>query len=282
MIIDAHLHVWDLGRARYPWLTEDAGILHRDHAIEEILPTLAASGIGGAVLVQASDEAADTDLMIDVARRHPEVVGIVGWVPLDRPDLVPDALDRLSTEPLVVGIRSLVHELPPGWLAGAAQDESLSLLEAAGLTLDFPTKDPAALAELVALGERHPELGLVVDHLGKPPIGRGERERAQWRELLAAIAENPHASAKVSGLYSATGDPAAWTVDSIRPFVDDALELFGPGRLMYGGDWPVARIAGGYERMWDALTSILQHLDPADRDLVLGGAAERIYRLQNI
>ncbi|WP_378147913.1 amidohydrolase family protein [Cnuibacter sp. UC19_7] len=279
MIIDAHLHVWDLGRARYPWLTEGAGILYRDHAIEEILPTLAALGIGGAVLVQASDEAADTGLMLDVARRHPEVVGVVGWVPLDRPDLVPAALDRLTAESLIVGIRALVHELPPHWLAGAAQGESLSMLETAGLTLDFPTKDHLALDELVAIGERHPELRLVVDHLGKPPIGRGERERAEWRDLLAAVAENPRASAKLSGLYSSVGGPDAWTVDSLRPFVDDALELFGPGRLMYGGDWPVARIAGGYERMWDALTALLSPLDPGDRDLVLGGSAERIYRL---
>jgi L-fuconolactonase len=279
VIVDSHLHVWDLARAEYPWLTEDAGPLYRDHAFDEIAPTLRRLGIDGAVLVQASDEAADTALMLDTARRHPEVLGVVAWAPLDRPDLLPGVLAELQEDPLVVGVRVLVHEREPGWLEGAEQDRGLGLLAAAGLPLDFPTTGPAALAELPGIGARHPELSVVIDHLGKPPVGGDAHDRAEWRALLARAAENPRVSAKLSGLYSSVGALDSWTVDGLRPFVEDALDVFGPARLMYGGDWPVARLAGGYERTWDALQQLLAALTPEETALVLGGSAEQVYRI---
>ncbi len=84
---------------------------------------------------------------------------------------------------------------------------------------------------------------------------------------------------KVSGLYAATGDPDDWTVDAIRPIFDHVLDAFGPDRLMYGGDWPVSLIAGGYARVWSGIDELLGGLDAADRDLILAGTARSFYSL---
>ncbi|MEU7906482.1 amidohydrolase family protein [Actinoplanes sp. NPDC049118] len=105
------------------------------------------------------------------------------------------------------------------------------------------------------------------------------RSAPGWRALLAAAAENPLTHAKLSGLYPATGRLDSWTADTIRPFVDDAVELFGAARLMYGGDWPVSVLAGGYDRVWDALSTVVAGLAPAGRDAILGGTATAFYRL---
>ena len=125
--------------------------------------------------------------------------------------------------------------------------------------------------------ERHPGLRMVIDHLAKPPIGLADRE--PWWSLIAAAAENPNVSGKLSGLYSATGAPDAWTTEQVRPFFDRAVELFGPSRLMYGGDWPVAILAGGYTRLWEGLAPLLDSLSSEDRERVLGRTAADFYRI---
>ncbi|MDH6180180.1 L-fuconolactonase [Microbacteriaceae bacterium SG_E_30_P1] len=276
--IDAHVHVWDLTRASYPWLGPDAGALYRNYAFDDIAPTLADRGIGGAVLVQASDEAADTQVMLDAAAEHPEILGVVAWSPID--DAKQLTADLASFDgSRVVGIRNLVHEHPREWLDRPEVREGLSVLAASGLPLDFPTSTRHAIADVVTIGSEHPDLTIVLDHLGKPPIGGTPEERDEWRMLIAEVARNPRSVAKLSGLYAATGPLDSWTTDLVRPFVDDALEAFGAERLLYGGDWPIAVLAGGYERTWAAITEMLSPLSARERDAILHGTAERVYRL---
>lgn len=277
MIIDAHQHVWDLDRAAYDWMDAGLGSIHRTVRFDELAPTLDRLGIGGTVLVQSADNAADTDLMLEVASREPTVRAVVAWAPLDDPDALPPRLDWLRARPVVTGVRVLVHERAPRWLESPAADRGLGLLAESGLSLDFPTAGFAALAELPGIGSRHPDLRIVVDHLGKPPIGGDPDDRARWRALLADAAANPLTHAKLSGLYSSVGALDSWTVDAVRPFVHDALDLFGAERLMYGGDWPISVLAGGYERTWESVTTLLGELSAAERGAILGETAAAFY-----
>ncbi len=277
MIIDSHVHVWDPFRANYPWLGDGLGSLNRTISFDEIAPALAERGIGGAVLVQASDNVEDTAVMLEVAARHLAVLGVVAWTPLDRPEQVAVDLERFGA--IVVGVRNLVHEREREWVLQPAVGESLEVLAAAEVPLDFPTADFAALADIATLGERHPALTIVIDHLGKPPIGGDDAARAAWRGLIAECAANPRTVAKVSGLYASVGPLDSWTVDAVRPFVDDAIDLFGADRLLYGGDWPISELAGGYARTWDAVTVILADQPATEREAILGGTAARVYGL---
>ena len=275
MILDAHQHVWDLARSPYAWLGPQHGPIFRDVAEEEVLPSLRRCGVDGVVLVQADDTSADTALMLDTAARHPEVVAVVGYVPLEDPATTAELLPALAADPLVVGIRNLIHDRPdPDFLLRPDVQESLGLLAAAGLTFDVVSVLPRHLEHVPVLAERHPGLRLVIDHLSKPPIG--EEAAEPWAGLLARAAAAPNVYAKVSGLYPGR-DPERWTTGTIRPFVEHALDVFGPGRLMYGGDWPVSVLAGGYPAVWDGLQPIFAALAPDEAEQVLAGTAVRCY-----
>ncbi len=275
-VIDAHQHVWNLERASYPWLDSELSPIDRTIEFAELVPSLRRAGVDGTVLVQSADNPEDTALMLDVAAANPEVVAVVGYLPLDRPAEVAAQVERFRSDPLIVGVRNLIHNIPdPEWLLRADVDESLGLLEAAGLTFDLVSVLPAHLALVPRLVERHPELRIVIDHLSKPPIGLNDRE--PWWTLIGRAAEARTVFAKVSGLYSATSDSGAWTPDLIRPYLERALDVFGPSRLMYGGDWPISVLSGGYDRVWDGLNVLFAELDTADRERLLGGTAIEFY-----
>jgi L-fuconolactonase len=277
-VVDAHQHVWDPARAAYDWLAREDPSIQRPIGFDEALPALRRAGVDATVLVQAADNDEDTELMLDTAAAHPEVAAIVAYVPLDRPDRAAERLAELRRDPLVVGVRNLIHDIPdPDWLLRPEVDEGLGVLERAGVSFDLVSVLPRHLEHVTTLSERHPGLRIVIDHLSKPPIGLAERE--PWWTLIARAAENPLVHAKVSGLYAATDDPASWTVEQLRPFVDRALEVFGPDRLMYGSDWPVSIPYGGYGKVWDALSALFAELAEHERAALLGDTATRFYRI---
>lgn len=275
-VIDAHQHVWDLARSRYDWLDSDMAPIDRTIEIEELLPSLGRAGVDGTVLVQSADSYEDTELMLDVAAAHPVVVAVVAYVPLDRPAEVAERVGALRSNDLIVGVRNLIHTLPdPEWLLRPDVDESLGLLEEAGLSFDLVSVLPEHLALVPRLVERHPNLKIVIDHLSKPPIGLDDRE--PWWSLIGDAASSPTVYAKVSGLYSATDDPGSWTTESVRPFLHRAMETFGASRLMYGGDWPISILSGGYDRVWDGLQQLIGELPAAAQSQLWSGSAIEFY-----
>ncbi|MGD8168617.1 amidohydrolase family protein [Herbiconiux sp. P16] len=283
-IIDAHHHVWDLAAAHYPWLGPEAGPLFRSFDLDETAPARQSRGIDAVILVQAADNDEDTAHLLSVARAEPDVAGLIAWTPLDDPD---GTHRRLSTwadqDAPVVGIRSLLHERQDTrWILSPAVEGGLRAIADAGMPLDYVTADHNALAHLPELTTRHPDLVVVVDHLGKPPIGGDRDSFDDWRRLLLAAARSPLVRAKVSGLYPAHGPLDRWRADDIHRFVDTAMEILGPSRLLMGSDWPIAELAGGYQRTWDALASAVASLSEGEKRDVMGGTAERVYALQGV
>lgn len=318
-VVDAHLHVWDPGRVRYPWLDPaadpDLAVLDRRYDLPEMVAPLAEHGVGSVVLVQAADSVEDSLAMLDVASRHRDLVaGVVAWVPLDRPDDAARLLDSWSHEP-VVGIRHLVHDEPDErWLLRPEVDAGLALLAERGLTFDVCAHTPALLALVPVLAERHPDLRLVVDHLAKPPIAAaggaaggpagsggsagagagagaaagtaagaaGPEEaaalRSVWERGIVAAARAPTVHVKLSGLNTVAGP--GWSAARFQPWVDVALEAFGPRRTLIGSDWPFARLAAdSFDAVWSATAGTVAHLGAEDRARVLGGTARAVYRL---
>ena len=281
VIIDSHQHVWDLNRAEYAWLSPESGGLYRSIDLAEVLPAFARAGVAGSVLVQSADNDDDTDYMLEVARNSTTVLGVVGYVPLHEPERAAVRLAELQQHPVFCGVRNLIHDRPdPHWLLRADVDAGLGLLEDAGVPFDVVGVLPEHLRAVLTISERHPRLKMVLDHLNKPPIGRDDG--GEWASLVAEVASNPLVFGKVSGLYSAVGDPSDWTIDAVRPYLDHAIDCFGPARLMYGGDWPVSTIAGGYDRIWAGISALLADLTDIDRDRILGGTAQEFYLLKGL
>ena len=280
MIIDAHQHVWDPERAAYDWLGPELAPIDRTFVFEESRDALRRAGVTASVLVQAADNDEDTELMLDTAARCPEVVGIVAYVPLDDAARSGERLAQLRRSKHVVGVRNLIHNLADqDWLLRDDVDAGLTAVARAGLAFDLVSVLPRHLEHATTIARRHPGLRIVIDHLSKPPVGGDDRE--PWWSLIEQAAQNPLVYAKVSGLYGTVGGPGAWTTDGIRPFFDRALEVFGPDRLMYGGDWPVSIAAGGYDRVWAALSELIGELAPDERAAILSDTAYAFYRLDD-
>lgn len=273
--IDSHLHVWDLGVSEYAWLGPQHGPIFRTFSPEEAVAELEAAGVDGAVLVQAEDSLRDTEHMLAVADRFPQMVGVVGWVQLDDPAAAVRQLDRWQQHPRFCGVRHLVHnESRADYLDLPPVRASLAELARRGLAFDVPDAWPGHLARVEGVARDLPELTVVVDHLAKPPRGTDRFE--DWRHTLEAVAAQPNTVAKVSGLYT---DAAPHTVEALEEVWELALAAFGPDRLMWGSDWPVAVLAGGYAEVTGVLWELAGRLSEPERDALLGGTASRVYRL---
>lgn len=273
--VDAHLHVWDLARGGYGWLTPDLGELYATFLPARARAEMHPCGVHVAVLVQAEDSARETQFLLDAADSHPWVAGVVGWVRLDDPETAERQLDAWQAHPRLCGVRHLVHDDPRAdFLSLAGVRESLDLLAERRLVFDVPDAWPRHLHAVAELAAALPGLSVVVDHLAKPPFGG--TDWPQWRDGLAAVAALPNVTAKLSGLHVGGVAPGP---DDLRAAWEVALELFGPQRLMWGSDWPMTVPGEGYRRTWERTTALLDGLGAADRDAVLGGTAVRVYRL---
>ena len=277
-LIDTHLHIWDLERGAYPWLGPEAGILYRTYAVDEVDAARREAGVDGAILVQAANNRRDTELMLESMAGHAWILGVVGWVDLMAGAATLATAAELKATGRVVGIRHLIHNEPdPDWIVQPAVLDGLRALADAGLAYDVVSVLPRHLAHVATVAEAVPDLTLVIDHLSKPPIASGDLR--EWRQLFAAAAEHPNVNAKVSGLDTAA-KPESWTVDDLRPAFDHALETLGPDRLMYGGDWPVSTLGGGYARQHAACTALIGGLSREEQQAIRSGTAIRVYGLE--
>ncbi|MFE5136413.1 amidohydrolase family protein [Streptomyces fagopyri] len=279
MRVDAHHHVWDLSVRDQDWIT-GPGLrpLRRNFTVGDLRPEAAAAGIGRTVLVQTVTVAEETPEFLGLARENELIGGVVGWTDLTRPD-VADELARLRELPggrYLKGIRHQVQGEPePDWLLRPDVRRGLAAVAEAGLVYDLVVL-PHQLPGCVRAALDHPGLTFVLDHLGKPPIADGGLE--PWAGQVRALAALPNTVGKLSGLVT-EADLARWTVDDLRPYAETALAAFGPGRLMFGSDWPVCTLTASYAQVVAVSAELTDVLDEGERADVFGGTALRVYRL---
>jgi len=273
--IDAHHHLWDLDRRPQPWLTGPAlDPIARTFRLAELAPLLAEHGIDATVVVQSSSSLPETRELLDIAAGSGGLVaGVVGWADLTDPGL-PEVLASL-TGPLV-GIRHQVQDEPdPGWLTRPEVHAGLKAVAGAGLVYDLLVT-PVQLAAAVETVRALPEVRFVLDHCAKPPIAAGGWQ--PWAGLITELATLPNVGCKLSGLVT-EADWERWRPQDVLPYARHVLDAFGPDRVMFGSDWPVATLAGRYADVYALAEQAVAALDPAEREAVFGGTAARLYGL---
>ncbi|MFK4226714.1 amidohydrolase family protein [Streptomyces sp. NPDC019890] len=279
VIIDAHHHVWDLSVRDQEWITgPEMAPIRRTFSLDDLAAETRTTGVGATVLVQTVTVADETPEFLALADGSDLVAGVVGWTDLTAPD-VADTLARLRELPggdRLVGIRHQVQGEPdPAWLLRPDVQRGLASVAAAGLVYDLvvqPHQLPAA-AEAAA---RLPELTFVLDHLGKPPIAAGELE--PWASDVRALAARPNTVCKLSGMVTEAAW-STWTTPDLSPYADMVLDSFGPGRLMFGSDWPVCRLAASYAEVLAAARALTHRLSDEERHAVFETTASRVYGL---
>ena len=268
-MIDAHFHLWRLGRNDCVWPTPDLASIHRDYELAEITALAGDAGVTSAILVQSQASERDTRWLIDVAKDSRLVAGVVGWTDLAAAN-VGERLDTLAGGGPLVGIRPLTEQCPDDWFDAPEIDAGLDALVARGLTFDALIR-PRHLASVNRLSARHPRLAIMIDHAAKPSIGI---DRAAWREAMAPLAARPNVLCKLSGLMTELAPDG--TADDLPPYIADLLALFGPERIVWGSDWPVLNLRGTYAA-W--LACALAAVPVTDLAAVLSGNAQRFYGL---
>ncbi|WP_432498692.1 amidohydrolase family protein, partial [Kineococcus auxinigenes] len=276
-VVDAHHHSWDPAGRRYPWM-ERPGLepLHRPFGLAELAREAVAAGVVTTVLVQTVAQTTETREFLTAAAASGGLVGaVVGWMDL-RGAAVADDLAALRAGPgghLLRGVRHQVEDEPDlEWLRRADVRRGAAAVAAAGLVHDLLVR-PDQLPAATALARELPGAVFVLDHAAKPPLEPAGL--AVWRERTTDLARCGNVLCKVSGLFTLL--PPGGGDELLEPVVRHLLEVFGPRRLLFGTDWPVSTLAGGYGDVVRRTTALLHGLSVAERDAVLAGTARSVY-----
>lgn len=278
MRIDAHQHFWKIDRNDYGWITPEIPVLFRDYMPPDLEPHLQKNGISHTILVQAAPTVEETEYILGLSEKTDSIAGLIGWLDLENPSFKAQ-YQRFCEHQKFTGIRVMIQEMDdPGILLSSPYIEALSYFAEEDLPVDFLVlaDQLPLLAELL---KRVPGLRGVIDHLAKPPIASGSLE--PWSSQMAEIAQHPGIYCKLSGMVT-EADPQGWTQEDFTVYVHGVLDLFGPGRLMFGSDWPVCLMAATYDEVIGVLQQILQErLSPQEMEPIFGANAARFYKLNS-
>ncbi|MBL8268783.1 amidohydrolase family protein [Steroidobacter sp.] len=278
MRVDSHIHFWRYDSQEYPWISADMQGLKRDLLPEDVRPLLDAAGIDSCIAVQARVAERETDFLLDLAGQYPWVAGVIGWVDLSS-DSLAQRLASWASNRKLMGFRHILQGDPnAGELVdSAAFRRGVALLQSRQMIYElliFADQLPA----VTDFSRRSDQHWLVLDHLGKPNIRN--RRLDSWRRDLAPIAALPHVVCKLSGLVTEANDASGkFDAAHLRDYLDVALEMFGPQRLLFGSDWPVCLLVASYAEAADIVERWSAQLSASDREWIWGSTAARIYGL---
>jgi len=275
--IDAHHHLWRAGVQKHPWRNESHGTLEADFGPEDLEPELRSANIDATVLMQSADEPAENDRLVEYAKSD-FVAGVVAWLPLSDREAALRELRRMHPHK-VCGVRALIGRDSLDWLT---RGESLALFQEIAqrnLAWDVVPVTTDQIAAILKLAAAVPELRIVVDHLGRPPIDVGGWQ--PWADHLKALAACPSVAVKVSVGIDVLTTWDSWKREDLIPYVRWVGEHFGASRLMLGSNWPVILLKSDYQRAWQDLLSAVRETFPgeAEQALLRGGTAEKWYGL---
>lgn len=275
MVIDAHHHFWRYNPREYGWISDSMSVLRRDFLPDDLEGAIRAAGVDGVVSVEARQSLAETDWLLEMAEQHDFIRGVVGWVPLISEHLTGD-LERLRGRKKLKGVRHVLQDEPDEhYMLREDFNRGIRQLKDFDLRYDVLVFE-RHLPQTVEFVDRHPEQVFVLDHIAKPRIR--DRVMSPWQENLRELARRPNVSCKLSGVVT-EADYRSWTPRELRPYMETALEAFGPRRLMFGSDWPVCLLASGYQRWHQIVREFASELSPDEQSWLFGRTAIDAYAL---
>ena len=278
-IIDTHLHLWDPGLIRYPWLDESPQ-LNRTYLLDDYHTAIASVPVEAMIFIQCeaafSAFEAEAAWVAELAQSEPRIKGLVAWAPLEKGGAVRADIERLKKHTILRGIRRIIQfETDPDFCLRADFIEGVHTLAEFGLSFDVCI-DHRHMSNILKFAERIPEVPMVLDHIGKPAISDGVIK--PWADQLRELAHFPHVSCKISGVAT-EADHDRWESDDLKRYIEVAIDAFGVDRIMFGGDWPVATQAIEYHRWVGILDEMMNGVSEIDQRKFWHNNAARFYRV---
>ena len=257
-------------------MSEELNILRRDFYPDHLREASEGSGITGTVVVEVERTARETRWLTSIAAEDPWIKGVVGWVDLMAPTICGD-LETLAQLPKIKGIRHPIHDEPdPHFLLREDFNRGIDELRNWKLSFDLLIYEDH-LPQTITFVDRHPNQIFVLDHIAKPRIREGSFH--PWREYLIELGRRENVYCKLSGMVTES-NWINWTAEEMQPYVETAIEAFGPQRLMFGSDWPLVTLASTYPRWINTIRSAITGLTPDERSWILWQSATRAYELE--
>lgn len=274
MTLDAHQHFWQYDPQRHAWIDETMHAIQRSFMPDDLQPLLQANGVEGTILVQVEQTLAENTFFLELASRFHWIKGVVGWIDLQAAEIEAQ-LAALSVYPLLKGFRHIAQGEPdPHFLVRKEVVRGIKALGKAGFTYDILIY-PHQMEAAIGLVAQCPDQPFVLDHLGKPYIRTGDIDG--WRKDISRLSANENVWVKLSGLVT-EADWNTWQPADIFPYLEVALECFGPKRLMWGSDWPVCLVAADYGRVLQLVRDFILPLSPSEQQGIMGDNCAAFYK----
>lgn len=284
-IVDTHHHLWDRKYAEMSWLNSDYGLLYDSFNASDYSDVATPVGVIRSVVVEAGNTEYDNQYLEKMADSSDVIGAFIANVELTSSTIDED-LDELQRNVKFRGVRMNMEGNPDrSILSNQAILNGLSTLSSKGLIYEFLVRT-YHLSDLLKVYEKTPDLKGVINHMAKPDMANGS-DQIEWQSKMKDLADNTDIYCKISlsprqerifELASESG--ASWQLESIRPYVQWLLECFGPGRLMWGSDWPIALITSGYEGIYDLMRQALGTVEKSVEDQLFKSNAFDFYRLE--
>jgi L-fuconolactonase len=275
-MIDSHHHLWKYSAAEYDWIPPGSP-LAQDQLLDQLHAATSPAGVDGTVAVQARQILTESDWLLSLANQSEVIAGVVGWVPLIDAN-VGNELSRLAAHPKFKGVRHVLQGEPDAYFLRDDFHRGLALLPDLDLRYDLLLFQ-RQLSVAIQLVDRQPNLGIIIDHIAKPEIRKGQIDPA-WKSGMAELAKRENIlGVKVSGMVTEVLNPEI-DEPTLRAYFEETLALFGPDRVMFGTDWPVCLLrVDSYQTWTDMMRGFVCCLSTGEQDAILNDNAVRCYDL---
>jgi L-fuconolactonase len=275
MIIDSHQHFWNYNREEFDWINNDMTSIRRSFLPKDLKATLSGTGVEWVVSVQTRQSLEETDWLLQLASENEFIKGVVGWVPLSDKN-ISEILSRFKNNNLLKGVRHVIQGEPdPQFILKKNFNTGISQLKNYGLVYDILIFG-RQLPNTIRFVDQHPDQPFVLDHIAKPEIRLNEIK--VWGKDIKELARRENVSCKLSGMVT-EANFTTWSEDQLKPYFDVVLEAFGPGRLLFGSDWPVCLVATSYKSWLKLVKKWISKLSNLEQEQILGRNARLIYNL---
>ncbi len=282
-IVDTHQHLWDLTKFRLPWLKE-GDVFNKSHVMSDYLAATAGLNVVKTIYMEVDvtpeQQNAEAEYVIDLCQRadNPMAAAVISSRPAS--EAFPKYIGQYKDSAVIKGVRQVLHadSTPPGTCLSDKFIKGVRLLGELNKSFDLCMRGKE-LADAAKLIDACPDTRFILDHCGNPDIHA--KDPSQWQKGIAEVAKRKNVVCKISGIV-ASWEPGKWTADDLAPFIHHAMEVFGPDRVMFGGDWPVCTKAATYKQWVEALKSIVADRKEDEQKKLFADNAVRFYGLSEV
>ncbi|MER5796212.1 amidohydrolase family protein [Streptomyces sp. NPDC001980] len=271
-VVDTQIHIWKEETPDRPWVPGARERIrlngHREDpfSYEEALELMDEAGVNRALILPPSWEGDRIDYALEACEAHPDRFGIMARIPQNKPEEGKAMLKDFAQNPHVKGTRLTFHRPQDrNWMIDGTNDWYWPIAE----ELRIPTMVHAPIwkRELGEIAARHPELKIIIDHMGimarcvDDAIG-------YWASETADLHVHPNIYVKVSALPGYSTQP--FPNNNIQKYVREMVDKMGPQRCFYGTD--ITRLLGHGITYTDTIEQFTKHWDftPEELEWIMG------------